>query len=119
MPSFPFSYPRIMNLTPLVAGSAQFTNAINIPQRSGSMLVNLLYQFTLGSLTNVVLTAQVLNMDGSTWHDILSTATAALVANTNGAIPVIAAGAKQVRLKYLATGTATSSALIVDAYTQQ
>lgn len=114
---YPFQS-QLLNLTPLVAGSAQFSSALNVVPRCGVGLVVMQCNFTLGTLTNVVLTPQCLGSDGN-WYDYVALATAALVASTFAAIGVIVAGTKQVRMKYVATGTVTSSALVVNATMQQ
>lgn len=122
MPSFPFVFPQLMNLTPLAASGN--SNPINIPPKSGSMLVVVHIKFTLGSLTNASFTVQALNPDGSTWESMIlagSTAlgTGTITASGNYALGAICSGVKQIRVTYTTTGTVTSSAAIIDATTSQ
>lgn len=122
MPSNPFVYPQLLNLTPLAASGN--TNPISLPPRSLAMNVTFHIKFTLGSLTNAQFFVQALNPDGTTWQDMVSDAgglisTAVLTANQNQAIPVYAPGVKQLRIRYVSSGTVTSSAVVIDTTTQQ
>ncbi|TXH41900.1 MAG: hypothetical protein E6Q97_36660 [Desulfurellales bacterium] len=72
--------------------------------------VNLQADFTIGSLTNVIITPQVSN-DGSTWYDVTSPGAATLTATGTKTIPVCCKGWKLFRATAQGTGTVTSSSL--------
>src|SRR6266498_3861970 len=109
MPSFPYVQ-NLLNLTPLAASGN--SSPISLPPRSATMNAVVHIRFTKGSLTNGSFFVQALNPDGSTWSDMLNLASGTLTADTNMAIPVNAAGVKQVRVRYATTGTVTSSAVV-------
>lgn len=117
MPSFPFVMPQLLNLTPLAASGN--SAAVSLPPRSANMAVTVHVKFTKGSLTNATFFLQALNPDGTTWGDVIGAATAAVTADTNAAISAILPGVKQVRVRYVTTGTVTSSQAVIDATVQQ
>lgn len=80
--------------------------------------VTLFVRFTLGSLTNVIITPQV-SYDGSTWHDVTSPGALTLTASGNKAVPLDLTGAKLFRATAQGTGTVTSSSLQLDVGWQE
>jgi hypothetical protein len=74
--------------------------------------------FTLGSLTNVLIQAQV-TYDGTNWFDCTVPGLLTLTATGKKAVLVDVAGAKQFRATAQGTGTVTSSSLQLDAGWQQ
>lgn len=84
---------------------------LDLDKTAGAEL-SLQLDFTLGSLTNVILKGYV-SMDGSTWYEHRAPTGAAitqtLTANATIAIPVVAKGWKFFRASVQGTGTVTSS----------
>jgi hypothetical protein len=122
MPSNIFVYPQLLNLTPLLASGN--TVGLSLPPRSLTQSLTFHIKFTLGSLTSAQFFVQALNPDGTTWADLQSDSggsmsTAVLSATANVALPCFAPGVKQLRMRYVATGTLTSSAVVIDTTTQQ
>jgi len=115
MPSTSFKYSPQLLASAVTAASGS-SIAVGIPSKSQYQVVNLLCNFTLGSLTNITLIPQI-TFDGATWWNVLPAMLAITVTGTY-AIPVLCAGAKQVRLSYTTTGVVTGSLLAVDALTQ-
>jgi hypothetical protein len=111
-------YANLMNLTPLAASGN--STAINLPFTSQAPYGVILHiKFTLGSLTNAAVIPQLLNPDGTTWEDLYMqgavSGSGTMAASTNLSLWLPAFGCKQFRVRYTATGTVTSSQLIVDA----
>jgi len=114
MPSYSFKYPTL--LASAVTAASGASTAVGIPSKSQYQVVNLLCNFTLGSLTSITLIPQI-SYDGAIWFNVLP-ALVAITATGTYAVPVNAAGAKQVRMSYTTAGTVTGSLLAVDAVTQ-
>lgn len=122
MPSIPFVLPQPLNIPTGTGLSASGnSNAISLPPRSANMAVTIHGKFTKGSLTNAAFFVQALNPDGSTWADLVGSqyASGTLTADGQFCIPVLLPGVKQVRVRYTSTGTATGSAIVIDATVQQ
>ncbi len=120
MPSTPFVFPQPLNIPAATGLSASGnSNPVSLKNKSVNMAVTFHIKFTLGSLTNATFVAQVLNPDTSTWEDYNTGTTGTLTANSNVAIPVSCPGALQARVRYASTGTATNSAVVIDATCQQ
>lgn len=66
--------------------------------------------FTLGSLTNVIINPQG-SQDGTTWYDITTPGALTLTASGTKSLPVSAVGWKFFRVTATGTGTLTSSSL--------
>lgn len=69
--------------------------------------------FTLGSLTNVIINPQ-LSDDGTNWYDVSDPGALTLTATGKKAFSVCAKGAKQFRCQATGTGTVTSSSLTLN-----
>ncbi len=122
MPSFPFVLPNLLTIPAATGLSASGNSAAaSLPPRSSNMAVTVYVKFTQGSLTSAVVTLQVLAQDGSTWMDVNGAAytTGTMTADTNMAITALLPGVKQFRCRYTKIGTATNSALVIDATVQQ
>lgn len=121
MPTKALQYPNLLTIPTGTGLSASGNStAINLPPTSSAPYGVVIHvKFTLGSLTNAVVIPQILNPDGSTWGDVYSGAalqsTGTMTVSTNAAMTIFPFGAKQFRVRYTSSGTATSSALVVDA----
>lgn len=69
--------------------------------------------FTLGSLTNVIINPQV-SEDGTNWYDVTDPGSLTITATGKKAFTIDASGAKQFRVQATGTGTVTSSSLAID-----
>jgi hypothetical protein len=78
----------------------------------------LFVDFTIGSLTNVIITPQV-SVDGTTWYDITDPGALTLTATGKKAVPLNIQGAKLFRCTAQGTGTVTSSSLQLDVAWQE
>jgi len=121
---FPAIGNEIFSATPLAVG-AQYSIPVDIEHLT---VVGLRVKFTLGSLTNIVLTAQVFDGDDDAWIDLYggdATAlwTLTLTGNKDVALVIgdpsnnpmnpIKIPFSPIRIKIVATGTVTSSSLVL------
>ncbi len=119
MPTKPLTFPNLLTLTPLLASGNSI--APNLPTTSSAPYGIVLHvKFTLGSLTNCIITPQVLNPDGATWEPVYALGAASatgltLTASGNAALFIAPFGCKQFRVAYTTSGATTSSQLIIDA----
>lgn len=88
------------------------SSTISLPATFDQNLV-LFCDFTIGSLTNVIITPQV-SYDGTNWFDLTDPGALTVTATGKKAIPLQCAGAKMFRATAQGTGTVTGSLLKLD-----
>ena len=91
----------------VVNSASQVTNVMFDQQPT------LLVDFTLGSLTNVILIPQS-TYDGTNWFNLFSPGTLTLTATGKTAVSLACKGCKAVRVSAQGTGTVTASSLTLD-----
>ena len=94
----------------ILTNDAVDSNIVAIPQTIDGN-VQVMVEFTIGSLTNVILKPYV--GDGTNWYLNTDPGTATLTASGDYAFVVNCGGAKQFKLSVTGTGTVTSSSLTV------
>ena len=94
----------------ILTQSEVMSNVVAIPQTIDGN-VQVMVEFTVGSLTNVLLKPYV--FDGTNWYLNTSPGTATLTATGTYAFSVPCSGAKGFKLGATGTGTVTSSSLTV------
>src|SRR6266702_5159221 len=97
----------------VVLTNSAVATAVQNVQNTIDGWIQVYVDFTLGSLTNVIIKPQVNDGTSSTWSDVTDPGTLTLTADGNKAFAVNCKGAKQFRCTATGTGTVTSSSLAI------
>lgn len=95
-------------LTNAAVAAAQFTAT-----KSADGTLSVRADFTVGSLTNVILNPQV-SPDGTTWYDVTTPGALTITATGTKYFSFAIGGAKFARVTATGTGTVTSSSLTLN-----
>lgn len=111
MPNFNSSskVPTTIRSAAILTGSAVASSTVRIPATADQRIM-VYADFTIGSLTNVIITPQV-SYDGTNWFNLTSPGALTATATGKYAIPCNCQGAKLFRVTAQGTGTVTSSSL--------
>jgi hypothetical protein len=96
----------------ILTNAAVASSSISLPATNDQSIM-LFCDFTVGSLTNVIITPQV-SYDGTNWFDMTDPGALTLTATGKKSIPLRCQGAKMFRATATGTGTVTSSSLQLD-----
>lgn len=102
-----FSQSRFPLRASAVLTNGAVTSAVLSVPQTHSQKIGIAIDFTLGSLTNGIFTAQV--FDGTTWYDVTSPAALTMTADGHKFFVVDCTGMKQFRMSVIGTDTVTNS----------